>query len=116
MVKTVDFDTFRSINTLQHHGVCLQNELAMQTTLILVVMSHIKVLHNSRSLHSRRARAFLCKISDKMVITVDFDTFRSINTLQHHGVCLRNELGMQTTLILVVVSHIKGSTHFPEHT
>ena len=34
----------------------------------------------------------------------------------HHGVCIQNGLAMQTTLMLVVVSHIEGSTQFPEHT
>ena len=44
-----------------------------------------------------------------------FDTFWRINTLQHHGVCLQNGLAMQTTLILIVVSYIKGFTQLPEH-
>ena len=45
-----------------------------------------------------------------------FVTFSGINTLQHHDVCLQNGLAVQIILILDVMSHIDGSTQFPEHT
>ena len=44
-----------------------------------------------------------------------FITFSLNNTLQHHGVCLQNGLGMETMFLWVVVSRFGGCTQFPEH-